>query len=369
MEYWFSSYNPSQQKVYSESTQMYNLYLDKLKVYRETYRYRYGLQSANGKEYIFKEDTFSGKRKYSAKTQESELYIKTYNTKKAELKQSIKDLKSELDTRAKYNRFEKIGRAPNHLVEILTKINELGLNDKLVVIGTNALYAYEMEYGIIIEQQHLATTDIDILNKRNVKLPLAVFTQGSPLSVVDMLKSIDSSFQENPKAPYQYVNKNHLIVELINPLTGEIMLNESRADPFFDIVQKLDMNKIEWLNNSRLSKNAVIVAENGKMAKMTTIHAIDFMVYKLWLSKQPDRAPFKAERDATQAKIVTQILKENSHYNLDEELEKLQHIKKEVVETYKAEILSKYDEKQKTMLVVEEPSFENHKSSRKRQRR
>ena len=365
MDYWFSRYNPSQQKVYSDSIQMYNLYLDRLKVYRETYRYRYGFQTTNGKEYVFKEDTSSGKRKYSEKTHESELYVSAYNTKKAELKQSLKSLKSDLETRAKYNRIEKIGRVPNHVVDILAKINELGLDDKLVVIGTNALYAYEMEYGVIIEQKHLATLDIDILNRRNVKLPLAVFNQGSPLSVVDMLKSIDNSFEENPHARYQYVNKDHLIVELINPLTRGMVFDESRSDPFFDIVQKLDMNKIEWLDNSRLSKNAIVIAENGKMAKMTTIHAIDFMVYKLWLSKQPDRAPFKAQRDETQSKLVTQILKEHSPYDLDEELEKLQHIKKEVVAMYKAEVLSVYRENQEAVFV-EEPDFENKKSPRKR---
>ena len=67
------------------------------------------------------------------------------------------------------NKFYKITRVPNVLVELFRKINELGLDDKVIVIGTNALYAYEAYSGVFIEDEHLATYDIDVFNKRDSK--------------------------------------------------------------------------------------------------------------------------------------------------------------------------------------------------------
>jgi hypothetical protein len=312
--------------------------MNQLEDFRNSFRYKLGWQKIGEHKYLYKEDMNSGKRKYTSSSQETENYLKVYNSKKKSIKESIKLTKQALETRAKLNKYEKINRAPAQIVDILAKINELGLDNKMVVIGTNALYAYEARFNVMIEQSYLSTSDIDILNRRNVKLPLAIFDYGNPLSVVDMLKSVDSSFDENPKVPYQFINKNRLIVELINPASSSVIFEKCRTDPFFDTIQKLDINNIKWLENSRLIKDTII-SQTGKMAVMTTIHPIDFAVYKLWLSIQNDRLSQKAERDRTQSVLVTKMLKKYSHFNLNDELSKLKHIKKDVVEMYKNEVL------------------------------
>ena len=58
----------------------------------------------------------------------------------------------------------------------IQKINELGLNKKLIVIGTNSLFAYEARAGVNIEEEHLATDDIDILNRKEKGLSF-IFTE------------------------------------------------------------------------------------------------------------------------------------------------------------------------------------------------
>jgi hypothetical protein len=338
MQYSFSVLQDAQQKTYLDSTQLYQLYLDKLSHFNQAFRYRFGFQKKGNKEYVFKENLNTLQRKYLNNTPETISLMDSFNAKKVEQKKSIKSIKRELEIREKYNKFEKIGHTPSFIVEILAKINELGLDHKMVIIGTNALYAYEMLFGVTIEQKHLATVDIDILNRRNVRLPIAVFNEGSPSSVVEMLKSIDETFEENPKAPYQFINKNHVIVELINPASKDFSFEQSRKDLFFEMVQKIDIKNIEWLISSRLIQS-IVVAQNGKMAKMTTIHPVDFMVYKFWLSKQRDRNPIKAQRDFTQSMLVTQLLLQHSHFDVSKEVDSLQHIQKEAVDAYKQEIL------------------------------
>lgn len=79
------------------------------------------------------------------------------------LKERLSTLKQKIKREEKLNKIEEITRAPKELVAIFAKINELGLDDKVIAIGTNSLYAYKARCGVIIEQEHLATRDIDLL--------------------------------------------------------------------------------------------------------------------------------------------------------------------------------------------------------------
>lgn len=54
----------------------------------------------------------------------------------------------------------------------------------------------------------------------------------------------------------------------------------------------------------------IVVAENGAMARMTTIHPRVFVAFKRWMSKEPDRDPLKRRRDALQADAVEWMLHE-----------------------------------------------------------
>jgi hypothetical protein len=54
----------------------------------------------------------------------------------------------------------------------------------------------------------------------------------------------------------------------------------------------------------------IVVAENGAMARMTTIQPSVFASFKRWLAQEPDRDPLKRRRDALQADAVTWALNE-----------------------------------------------------------
>jgi hypothetical protein len=99
------------------------------------------------------------------------------------------------------------------------------------------------------------------------------------------------------------------------------------------------MEGMQWLENARLFKS-MVVADNGKCAILSTIHPLEFAIYKNWLSTVNDRNILKKNRDYTQSRLVTQLIKEYMvNIEIAQELNQLKHIRKDVVELYEKEVL------------------------------
>ena len=56
--------------------------------------------------------------------------------------------------------------------------------------------------------------------------------------------------------------------------------------------------------------SAVIVATNGTMARMNTVHPATFMAFKRWMAGQADRDALKRRRDVLQADAVQGLLEQ-----------------------------------------------------------
>ena len=54
--------------------------------------------------------------------------------------------------------------------------------------------------------------------------------------------------------------------------------------------------------------SAVIVASNGSMARMNTVHPATLVAFKRWMSTQTKREAMKRRRDALQAGAVQELL-------------------------------------------------------------
>lgn len=54
--------------------------------------------------------------------------------------------------------------------------------------------------------------------------------------------------------------------------------------------------------------SAVIVATNGTMARMNTVHPATFVAFKRWMANQRDREALKRRRDVLQADAVQELL-------------------------------------------------------------
>ena len=123
------------------------------------------------------------------------------------------------------------------------------------------------------------------------------------------LQKVDKTFQVNEDQKYTAINKDGFEVDIIRRISKEgdphpIRLSNA-ADDFWVVQAK---RADELMNAPEFSE--VVVAENGTMARLTTIHPAVFVSFKRWMSKEPDRDPLKRRRDSLQADAVEWALHE-----------------------------------------------------------
>ena len=331
----FIEYNNDQRKAYSNTELVYKTYLELFHKYNKSYRYKMGWNKSNGNEYLYKECYDTGKRDYLGRRDEStEFTISKFKEQKKELKVSLKKYKALLSRQEKLNKFEKINRVPSVLANLLRAINQYGLDDKIIVIGTNALYSYEARCAIFMEDEHLATYDIDIFNKRETKISVALQTKLPQKTLKAILEDTDKSFSKSKEAPYRFFNDDGVVVEIITPISKK----EQGQDKFSGVLN-LEIDGIKWLRSSELYK-VMVVGVNGVCANMTTIHPLEYAIYKYWLGKHERKDYMKQQRDISQSSLVTKLIEEHMpNIEIKEDVKKIKNMSKEAVKEYIDEVL------------------------------
>lgn len=335
MNFEFITYSDEQRKTFINAELMYKNFISKKKKYDKSFRYRMSWQKVKEREYLFRECLDTKKRKsLGVRSKETEAIYSSFKIQKKELKESIKESKALLERQEKINKFTKISRVPNVLINLFRRINELGLDDKVIVIGTNSLYAYEAYSAVFIENKHLATFDIDILNKRDKKVSIAFKEKIPNKTLKGILLDIDKSFKKSDEVPYRFYNKDEVVVELITPIPTKNYKPEA-----FSGVINLELEGIKWLESSKLHKQ-LLIGDNGKCAFITTINPLEYAVYKKWLSVQSYREPMKRDRDLKQSYLVTQLIKDFMFtVDIDVELNNIKNMSIEAIEDYKKTVL------------------------------
>ena len=340
--FFFHPFSDGQIKQYHDAKMLYTSLLNAERRYTLQYRYKMVWQKGpDGVERLAKQPLkgVAGKREYlGRRSAETEKIQRDFQEAKERAKEHLDSLKQRMDRIKRLNKAEGIGRAPKELVAIFRKINELGLDDKLVVIGTNSLYAYEAAAGVAIEQEHLATVDIDILNRRDKGVSFVFRQLMLSGKAIEILQSIDRSFHQIDNTPYRFENKDGVWVELINPVSHSVKAQSFKDNLFSDVIS-LPMPGMQWLENSRLFTETIIGID-GSCANVTTINPVEFAIYKNWLGKQKDRDVRKGRRDISQSRLVTQLIGEYMpQIDIHEEVRNIRHIKTEAVAAYRREIL------------------------------
>lgn len=330
----FHEYNDLQIKQKHNSKMLYESYLEVLHLYNLQFRYKMLWQKhKDGYQLLAKENLKTGKREYlGRRDEETEKIAAQYRNSKQQIKERLKNLKEKLKRDEKLNKIEGLARAPKELVALFCKINELGLDDKLIVIGTNSLYGYEAKAGIVIEEEHLATHDIDILNRKDKGISFMFNVLSQTSTALEFLQSIDKSFYQSAKVPYRFINNDGVWIELIVPYMNK--RQKSTQNDFFSDVTPLAMEGLQWIENARLFKETIIGLD-GRSANITTIHPLEYSIYKNWLGQREDRDFLKHTRDIEQSKLVTKIMIEYMpNIDIEKEIIDLKHINKKVVLDY-----------------------------------
>jgi hypothetical protein len=249
-----------------------------------------------GTEYLYRK-TGKSERSLGRRSPGTEAIIAEHVRQRARLKQSGARLKA----MARVNRALYLNRVPKDAALILRELDAAGLLGKhLFVIGTNALYAYEMRAGILFESSILATNDFDLLWDARDSLRLAV-SGISPEGVLGILKRADPSFSSADDYGFRAQNASGYFVDLFCPEIEPPPSKLAAKD-----IEPIPTKGADWLIGAPKMEETVI-GWDGMPLYMPCVDPRVFAMHKLWLSKEPSRQVRSRPRDIAQAKAVAAL--------------------------------------------------------------
>jgi hypothetical protein len=202
---------------------------------------------------------------------------------------------------ARVNRALYLNRVPKDAALILRELDAAGLLGKhLFVIGTNALYAYEMKAGVLFESSILATNDFDLLWDARDRLRLVV-TGVSPEGVLGILKKADPTYSTTDDYGTRAQNASGYFVDLFCP---EVAPAPGRLAP--QDLDPIPTAGADWLIQAPKIEETVI-GWDGMPLYMPCVDPRVFALHKLWLSKESSRQDRSRPRDIAQAHAVAAV--------------------------------------------------------------
>lgn len=266
-----------------------------------------GPASSPDAKYLVRTTPAGAETSLGPRTPENEAIYERFTLRKRESAERVSGLKAALEQHQRLNRALRVGRVDPLVVALLGRLASTQLSPHFRVVGTHALYAYEATAGVRLDSDALATRDMDLLWDTRKRILFSTQLAKVDSSMLGVLKKVDSSFRIRKSQKYTAVNKDGFEVDIIRrERAGDdphpIKLSDEDED--FWVVQARRANVL--LDSPAFS--AVIVATNGTMARMNTVHPVTFVAFKRWMGNQADREALKRRRDVLQADTVQTLL-------------------------------------------------------------
>lgn len=248
----------------------------------------------------------SRQKSLGARSEDTEKIKRLYDQERPAALQSVKELEETLNRQAAINRVLGLGRVPLQTAKIIRKLESKGLfSSGIMIIGTNALYAYEAASGVHFSSDVTATEDFDLM--MDARRSLKVITgEAKPEMLLSLLRSVDRSYVRQRNA-FRAQNNQGFFVDLVKPQSRPPWKNE--PDTISGENEDLAASPIEglqWLQNAPVF-TALAIAVDGKPVPLKVPDPRAFAVHKFWLSKRQDRDPLRKKRDKIQSAIVASL--------------------------------------------------------------
>ena len=186
----------------------------------------------------------------------------------------------------------------------------------LMVVGTNAFIAYELACGARFPTGNEETEDFDMAWCRGSKASLLGHTPNATgrKTLFAVLKSLDSSYQINPRKPYQAVNQTGYEVELLAAPSTHPLPKFEPFEPMATLIEQ------EWLLQG-MPLSVVVATVRGRACPLYVPDPRWMALHKLWLAKKSEKNPAKKPKDQRQGEVLldaTRFFLSDSHpLNID----------------------------------------------------
>ncbi len=261
-------------------------------------------------EYLVKTQPDGRQRRVGPRSAETERAYEEFTGGKRSLEDRLRSLRSAVLDAERLNKALKVGRVPSPVLAVLQAIEDAGLGEHFIVVGTHALYAYETAAGVRIVQGALATQDVDLLWDARKRVRFITDLGKLESSMLQVLQRADPSFQRKEGQNETAINARGFEVDFLR--------RQPEGDdphPFRFSDDENDLWPVQAVRASVLTSarrfDHVVVSATGRMAAMRTIAPDAFVEFKRWMAgKAQYREAVKRRRDVLQAEIVQSLMDE-----------------------------------------------------------
>lgn len=224
--------------------------------------YAYGLRwkTVHGQKRLFRQrDRLGNGSVLNVEAEEAERLLREFQDAKARAAQRLHSIRAKVQEQARLNKALRVARAPEVVARICSALDDAGLSKDFVVIGTNAMFAYEAEAGVLFLGELLASGDVDLRFDARKRLTLASKKLGAG-GLTGLLKKADRSFRPLTKRNFRAVNDDGFMVDLVIPRRN-VAEREEVSFGLDDLVAA-EVPGLQWLVNAP-KREAVVVDEKG----------------------------------------------------------------------------------------------------------
>lgn len=185
------------------------------------------------------------------------------------------------------------------------------LDGVLLVVGTTALAAYELEAGERFAQGMDSTEDFDLAWSAREKESVVLATR-EPLNLLGMLKAVDATYTVNTERTFQARNRDAYEVELL------IAPSRVTGMPRSVGLAPIPLPEQEWLLMGRPIDHVVCGLDKSP-ARIVAPDPRWFALHKLWMADKVERNPLKKPKDRNQGQaLLKAVARCMPQYPLDE---------------------------------------------------
>lgn len=298
----------NQRRIYIDSAQLYEAYLDARK---KSLHYAGSMywKKAKGYEYLFRlRDRYGHGKSLGRRSPETEKTLSDFHRGKQEAKERAASLRERLKEQARFCKACGIERVPTVNTRILRLLeNEGMLGQNVIIVGTNALYAYEAAAGVHFDPALTSTEDMDILWDTRTRLTLYGEKRIAKVGLLHLLCKADKSFKTVRSGSFRAVNTDGYMVDLIKPIPKIPWKQEPNRIGGPEDLVAAGIRNLQWLVCSPKFKQ-IVIGRDGFPATMVAPDPRAFALHKLWLSRQDDRDAVRKPRDRAQALAVVSLI-------------------------------------------------------------
>jgi hypothetical protein len=292
-----------QRRIAVDTAQLYEQ-LSELQVERRAFRGGLYWKRVGDHEYLIRiTDRTGGNRSLGPRSPETEQSHREFIDTKRDLDERIKSIREEVARQAKFCVAAGVNRVPRLAADIVRSLDANGLlGGHLIILGSHAMYAYEMAAGVQLKAG-LQTEDLDTLLNTKAEIELAGSIRSAGL--LGILQNVDKTFKPQRKRSFRAVNAKGFMVDLIRAPIDSGGLALTSIGSGSDLIAE-QLRGLEWLTALPLMTQ-IVIAENGFPVRFVVPEPRVFALHKLWVSLQPTRDPIKRKRDLRQAEAIAQL--------------------------------------------------------------